>query len=86
MSDISKKQINAAWADLHKDVSWGASERELHEQYRDVVLAYFAKLGIVQCEGCGGRARGWIDNDSSVEWSYEAVCPDCGGNGWVKHE
>jgi len=37
---------------------------------------------IVRCEGCGGRARGWIDNDPNAEGSYEAVCPDCNGEGF----
>ena len=75
---IPFSKIDAAWKDLHKDIAWGKSERELHEQYRDVVLAYLAVLNIAACSECGG---------SGIPTPYEIgsgeSCPSCHGHGWI---
>jgi len=40
------------------------------------------ELGIVECGECGGRARGWINDDD-----MDQSCPSCNGHGWrVRHE
>ena len=70
---ITTAQIREAWEDRWTDE-------------RGNVHLWASHFDIVACEGCGGRARGWIDNDPNAEGSYEAVCPDCaewGSEGWV---
>ena len=78
---IPFSKIDAAWKDLHKDIAWGKSERELHEQYRDVVLAYLAVLNIVACEECGGSGQGGGDPKALTESCWP--CEPCHGHGWI---